>query len=99
MRDASVPNPEPSSTEGHCSVENDTCKDQDHDTPPVEGEREAEANDANCTICGAAKASALLDLRSNHVMQRRLSRDWKPIRTLESCECVHVVSSTFWLFT
>ncbi|XP_016940418.3 zinc finger protein 33A [Drosophila suzukii] len=95
MRDASVPNPEPSSTEGHCSVENDTCKDKDHDTPPVEGEREAEANDANCTICGAAKASALLDLRSNHVMQRRLSRDWKiqadVIRSTLKAICVECV--------
>ncbi|EDW36148.1 GL16834 [Drosophila persimilis] len=38
---------------------------------------ETEADSANCTICGAAKSSALLDLRSNQVMQRRLSRDWK----------------------
>lgn len=32
-----------------------------------------------CTICGSSKSSssALLDLRDNGVMRRRLSRDWK----------------------
>lgn len=39
--------------------------------------REAEAHEVNCTICGAKKASALLDLRSNQAMHRRLSREWK----------------------
>lgn len=39
--------------------------------------REAEAHELNCTICGAKKASALLDLRSNQAMHRRLSREWK----------------------
>lgn len=75
MQDATAPDPEPSSTNSNCSVEHDNRQDQDENH--VGAEREAEANDANCTVCGAAKASALLDLRSNHVMQRRLSRDWK----------------------
>ncbi|XP_017077227.1 zinc finger protein 473 [Drosophila eugracilis] len=90
MRDAPVTDPEPSSTEGNCSVDN-----ENNDQEPVEAEREAEANDASCTLCGAAKVSALLDLRSNHVMQRRLSRDWKihsdVIRSTLKAICVECV--------
>ncbi|EDW71437.2 zinc finger protein 184 isoform X1 [Drosophila virilis] len=39
----------------------------------------SEGNTKVCTICGSSKSSssALLDLRGNSVMQRRLSRDWK----------------------
>ncbi|XP_043642006.1 zinc finger protein 33A [Drosophila teissieri] len=93
MQDATVPDPEPTSTDGSCSVEKANRGEpvQNH----VGAEREAEANDANCTICGAAKASALLDLRSNHVMQRRLSRDWKihadVIRSTLKAICVECV--------
>ncbi|XP_017123710.1 zinc finger protein 33A [Drosophila elegans] len=94
MQDAPAPDPpEPSSTEGNCSVENGNRRDQDLNL--VESEREAEANGANCTICGAAKASALLDLRSNHDMHRRLSRDWKihadVIRSTLKAICVECV--------
>ncbi|EDW51018.1 GM13166 [Drosophila sechellia] len=93
MQDATAPDPEPSSTDGNCSVEHDNQRDQEQNH--VGTEREAEANDANCTVCGAAKASALLDLRSNHVMQRRLSRDWKihadVIRSTLKAICVECV--------
>ncbi|XP_017051703.1 gastrula zinc finger protein xFG20-1 [Drosophila ficusphila] len=93
MQDAEAPDPEPSSTEENCLPENGSRKDQEQNS--VEAEREAEADGATCTICGAAKASALLDLRSNHVMQRRLSRDWKihadVIRSTLKAICVECV--------
>lgn len=75
MRDAAAqpetePEPEPSSSEG-----NGNCPGQEE--PAAGSEREAEANESQCTICGAVQTAALLDLRSNHEMHRRLSRDWK----------------------
>ncbi|EDW48571.1 GM19843 [Drosophila sechellia] len=72
MQDATAPDPEPSSTDGNCSVEHDNQRDQEQN-----------------------HASALLDLRSNHVMQRRLSRDWKihadVIRSTLKAICVECV--------
>ncbi|KAH8327128.1 hypothetical protein KR074_003599 [Drosophila pseudoananassae] len=57
--------------------------------------REAEAHELNCTICGAKKASALLDLRTNQAMHRRLSREWKMqadvIRSTLKAICVECV--------
>ncbi|TDG51012.1 hypothetical protein AWZ03_002667 [Drosophila navojoa] len=50
-----------------------------------------------CTICGTSKSSssALLDLRDNSVMRRRLSRDWKLsadiIKTTLRAICVECV--------
>ncbi|KAH8252380.1 hypothetical protein KR038_011072 [Drosophila bunnanda] len=77
MRDAATqpePEPEPSSSEA-----NGSCLGQEEQPPAASAgsEREAEANESQCTICGAVQTAALLDLRSNHEMHRRLSRDWK----------------------
>ncbi|XP_020800475.1 zinc finger protein 33A [Drosophila serrata] len=77
MRDAVAqpePEPEPSSSEA-----NGSCHGQEEQRPTgsAGSEREAEANESQCTICGVVQTAALLDLRSNHEMHRRLSRDWK----------------------
>ncbi|SPP72675.1 zinc finger protein 888 [Drosophila guanche] len=85
MRDADAPAPEPSSSGG--LLDEEGCNGQQQ-------KGEVDEN-ANCTICGAAKSSALLDLRSNQVMQRRLSRDWKMqadvIRSTLKAICVECV--------
>ncbi|XP_060654006.1 zinc finger protein 845 [Drosophila nasuta] len=60
------------------------------------GNREAEHEIQECSVCGKSKSSSsVMDLSGNHVMQRRLDRDWKlpmdVINTTLQAICVECV--------